>query len=291
MSDEAQRDAAPGQQLWTSLPAPDRIQGKQFNMRTLAIVFLTLAISGRLASSSQPQGEAQSNQQKARAILDRMIATMGGQNYMTLQNSYSEGRYGRFHNNVQVGGAQFFRYWQWPDKDRWELSKQRDVIYLYLGDVEWEITYRGAHEMDPKKDDSVRLALLRRRYALPVILRTWIDAPGTLLLYEGSTLAENRMAEKVTIITTTNDSVSILVNADTHLPAAKVYTIRDPQTRERDEEMEIYDNWRMVQGVNTPYSTALKHNGDIVRQEFLSAITYNTHPPEEIFSPKTFTHK
>jgi hypothetical protein len=275
-------------------------------MRTFAIVCLTLfAISGQPASSSGPparavlacwggpQGgnEAQSNQQKARAVLDKMIATMGGQNYLTVQDSYSEGRYGRFHNDVQVGGAVYFRYWQWPDKDRWELTKERDIVQLYVGDTAYEVTYRGAHEMDPKKDDGVRLALLRRHYSLENILRTWLSAPGTLLIDEGSTLAENRMAEKITIITADNDSVSILVNSDTHLPAAKVYTIRDPQSRERDTEIEVYDNWRMVQGINTPYSTALKHNGDIVRQQFLSAITYNNHPPENTFTPKLITHK
>lgn len=275
-------------------------------MRTLVIAFLallgssgqTVSTPGSLAGlvfacwgGQQQTNEAQTNQQKARAVLDKMIATMGGRNYLTVQDSYSEGRYGRFHNDQQVGGAEFFRYWQWPDKDRWELTKQRDVIQLYLGDTAWEITFRGAHEMDPKKDDSVRLALIRRHYALENVLRTWLNAPGTLLIDEGPTLAENRMAEKITIITADNDTVSILVNSDTHLPAAKVYQIRDPQSRERDTEIEIFDNWRMVQGINTPYSTALKHNGDIVRQVFLSSITYNNRPPENIFSTRTFTHK
>lgn len=259
-------------------------------MRIFAIVCLTLvSMAGGPASSSQGN-EAQSNQQKARAVLDKMIATMGGQAYLNVQDSYSEGRYGRFHNDQQVGGAKFYRYWEWPDKDRWELTDQRDIVQLYVGDQGWEITYRGAHEMDPVKDDSVRLALIRRRYALDRILRTWLNAPGTLLIDEGSTLAEARMAERISIITADNDAVTLLVNSDTHLPAAKLYTIRDPQSRERDEEMEIYDNWRMVQGINTPYSTALKHNGDFVRQQFLSAMTYNTHPPEGYFTPKVFRH-
>ena len=95
------------------------------------------------------------------------------------------------------------------------------------------------------------------------------------------------MTERITIINAQNDAVTLMVNMDTHLPVAKTYTIRDPNSRERDIEMEIYDNWRMVQGINTPYSTALKHNGDIVRQQFLSAITYNNRPPESIFSPHT----
>lgn len=265
-------------------------------MRTLVIIFLVLIGSGgRPASRAvQPGGqtnEAQSNQQKARAVIDKMIATMGGQAYLTVQDSFSEGRYGRFHNDQQVGGAEFFRYWEWPDKDRWELTKQRDVIQLYLGDTAWEITFRGAHEMDPKKDDSVRLAMIRRHYALENILRIWLNAPGTALFDEGPTLTEARMTERITIMNAENEAATILVNLDTHLPVARSFTIRDPQSRERDTETEIYDNWRMVQGINTPYSTAVKRNGDIVRQVFLSSITYNNRPPENIFSPRTFTHK
>src|SRR5262249_54228968 len=152
----------------------------------------------------------------------------------------------------------------WPDKDRWEITKQRDVVQLYLGDTAYEITFRGAHEMDPKKDESVRWTLIRHQYALPNILRTWLNAPGTALFYEGQSLAEGRMADRITIINAQNDAVTILVDTNTHLPVAKTYTIRDPQSRERDSESEIYDNWRMVQGVNTPYNTALTHNGDLV---------------------------
>jgi hypothetical protein len=260
-------------------------------MRILVTVCLALfGIAGRPALPAQ-SNEAQSNQQKARAILDKMIATMGGRNYLTVQDFYMEGRYGRFYHDKSSGTFEFFRYWQWPDKDRWEITKQRDVVQLYLGDAAYEITFRGAHEMDPKKDESVRWALIRHRYALPNILRTWLTTPGTALFYEGQTLAENRMAERITIINAQNDAVTILVDVNTHLPVAKTYTIRDPQSRERDQEMEIYDNWRMVQGINTPYNVATKHNGDLVRQEFLSSITYNSPPPENVFSPKTFTHK
>ena len=55
--------------------------------------------------------EATSNEQKARVWLKQLIDALGGQAYLTLHDSYSEGRYGRFHNESMVGGAVFFRYW------------------------------------------------------------------------------------------------------------------------------------------------------------------------------------
>lgn len=235
--------------------------------------------------------EAESNQEKARSILDKMIEALGGQAWMSLNDSYSEGRYGRFHNEVMVGGTVFFRYWEWPDKERYELTKQRDIATLYIGDRAIEVTFRGAHDLDPKKDDNVRLAIQRRHYTLEKLTREWMKDPRTLLLYEGQTLSANhRMTDRVTLINADNESVSVLIAPDTHLPAEKIFITRDPQTRDRDEEDEIFDNWRVVQGINTAFSDVIMRNGQIVRQQYLSNITYNNHPPESVFSPALISH-
>jgi hypothetical protein len=237
--------------------------------------------------AAAPVQSAQSNEQKARTLMSQMITTLGGEAYLTVQDSYSEGRYGRFHNEVMAASNVFFRYWKWPDQERYEITEQRDVVYIFQGDKEYEVIYRGSTELNPQKDDNVRQALLRRRHALDVVLRTWLNAPGTILLDEGPTVAESRMAERVTIINANNDSVTVLVSADSHLPIAKVFSVRDPQTRERDEEAEIYGNWRMVQGVNTPYSIQTKRNGQLIRTESLSNIVYNNHPPDSYFNPSS----
>lgn len=234
--------------------------------------------------------EANSNENTAHALLNRMIEAMGGQAYLTLQDSYSEGRYGRFHNETMVGGAVFYRYWEWPDKERFEVTKDRDIATLFLGEKVYEITYRGGKELDAQKDDSVRLGIIRRHYSLEQVLRVWMNEPGALLLDEGPTLADNKMTERVTIINSRNEAVSILISPDTHLPVAKRFSIRDPKTADKDEEEEVYDNWRMVQGVNTPYSVVVSHNGQIVRQQYLTAVSYNTHPPEDYFTPKLIVH-
>ncbi len=240
-----------------------------------------------LASLEAPSQTARSNEQKARAVIDQMIAALGGQAYLNIQDSYSEGRYGRFHNEQMVASNVFYRYWRWPDEERNELTEQRDVVYIFRDDKEYEVIYRGSTEMSPQKDDSVRQALLRRHHSLATVLRTWLNAPGTILLDEGETVAEARMAKKVTIINANNDAVTLLVSVDSHLPIAKVFSVRDPQTHDRDEEEEIYGNWRMVQGINTPYSVQIKRNGELVRQESLSSISYNTHPPDSYFDPST----
>jgi hypothetical protein len=260
-------------------------------MRFLFLVCLCLtAATGQQTSPTPPARAAMSNQQKARAVLDQMIDALGGQAYLNLQDSYSEGRYGRFHNQAMVATNVFFRYWRWPDQERFEITPQRDIVYLYLGDKEYEIIYRGSTELNPQKDENVRQALQRRHYALEVVLRVWLNEPGTLLLDEGSTLAENRMAERITIINPRNEAVTLLVSADTHLPIKKIFVVRDPQSREQDEETEVFDSWRKVQGVNTPFNIMVTRNGNIVRQLFFSNVTYNNHPEDSIFTRKLISH-
>jgi hypothetical protein len=251
----------------------------------LACLFLPAAW-GQQTSPAPAASPATSNQQKARAVIDQMIAALGGQTYLNVQDSYSEGRYGRFHNQVMVATNVFFRYWRWPDQERFEITPQRDIVYLYLGDKEYEVIYRGSTELNPEKDENVKQALQRRHYTLETVLRVWLNQPGTLLLDEGASLAENRMAERITIINSKNQAVTLLVSTDTHLPVKKIFTTRDPQTREHDEETETFDSWRMVQGVNTPFNILITRNGQIVRQLFFSTVTYNNHPDDSIFTPK-----
>jgi hypothetical protein len=258
---------------------------KEQNKHMKFLKVLCVLLAG--VSAAAPVQTAQSNEDKAHTLVSQMVTALGGQAYLTVQDSYSEGRYGRFHNEVMAASNVFFRYWKWPDQERYEITEQRDVVYIFQGDREYEVIYRGSTELNPQKDDNVRQALLRRRHTLDVVLRTWLNAPGTILLDEGPTVAESRMAEKVTIINANNDSVTVLISTDSHLPIAKIFSVRDPQSRERDEEAEIYGNWRMVQGVNTPYSIQTKRNGQLIRTESLSSITYNTHPPESYFTPSS----
>ena len=51
-------------------------------------------------------------------------------------------------------------------KNVFEVTKDRDIATLVLGEKVYEITYRGGKELDPQKDDSVRLGIIRRHYSL-----------------------------------------------------------------------------------------------------------------------------
>jgi hypothetical protein len=265
------------------LPASKRVL---VSMRIVALICLCVAsLYGQQNPSAKPADSAQSNQQKARTLIDQMIQALGGQAYLNAQDYYAEGRSGSFHNETLVSWGLYYRFWKWPDKDRVELTKQRDVVQLFLGDQVYEITYKGIHPIDLQKEERSRQGVVRRYYSLENVLREWLKAPDILLLDEGPSISEGHLGEKVTIVNSKNESVTLIVDTTTHLPLEKRFSTRDPRYRDRDEEVTIYGDWKVIQGVNTPRMTVIKRNGETIAQQIILNITYNTHPPESLFDP------
>jgi hypothetical protein len=226
--------------------------------------------------------------QKAKQILEDMIRALGGDAYLTLRDMKVEGRsYAFYHGRPSGLGALYWRFWEWPDKDRIELTKQRDVIELYLGDKGYETTYKGTATQEPKLVDEY---LRRRDHSLEVVIRTWLPAPGSIILYEGTAIVEQTLADKVTIMTGSNDSVTLAVDPRTHLPLKKTYSWRDPLDRQFDEESEVWGNYRMVQGINTPYSTVRYLNGEMSGQRFINNVSYNNGFDPAMFQTKGITY-
>ncbi len=230
---------------------------------------------GTLTAANDP------NVQRAKALLQQSVQALGGQAWLNIQDMREDGRSYRFHHgDPSGGGVQYWRFWKWPDKERDELTKQRDVIDIFNGDQGWEITYKGTHPMDP---DDLKEYLRRKDYTLEQVLRRWINEPGTAIFYEGAGLANNRSVEQVTIMNAKNQAVTISIDSQSHLPIKTAFELRDPQTGDRDQEAVIYDNYHVMQGIATPLSLTWFHNGDMLRQRFRHAVEYNVGIPESKF--------
>lgn len=225
------------------------------------------------------------NARQARALLEQAIQALGGDAYLNIHDIEQEGRsYSFYHGRPTSSGNLFWRYVEFPDKERIDLTKEKDVSVVYSGNKGYEITYKGAHEIEKKDlDDYLR----RRRFSLENMLRSWINDPMVALFYEGTALAGNLAAQQITLINSRDEAVSVFLDVDTHLPLKKTYSWRDPVDKERNTEEEIYDNYRPVQGVMTPWGFTRYYNGDMQSQRFLSGIKYNQGVDEAMFDPNS----
>lgn len=224
------------------------------------------------------------NVQKAYQALNDMIRALGGDAYLNVQNMEAEGRSYAFEHGQPSGmGTLFWSFWQWPDKYRIEVTKQRDIIELFLGDKGYEITYKGTAEQDPKDVDDY---LRARNHSLEWIMRKWLPASGTMVLYDGKAMVERNLAEQVTVLAADNDSATISIDAQTRLPVRVAYSWRDPADRQMDDASVIFSNYKLIQGVKTAYSTVRTKNGEMTGQKFMTAVRYNTNMPATLFETK-----
>jgi hypothetical protein len=241
-------------------------------------------VSSENASPVQGVPTDQENSRKARTILDQAIQALGGQAFLSFRDLTQEGRRYSFHRGRPNSlGTLFWRFQKYPDKDRIEFTKQRDVIRIYNGDKGYEVTYKGVHNVEMK--DDLEPYLRRRHYALFIVLRGWINEPGVALFYEGQTVAAQKQTDKVTIMNAKNEAVTLFFDIETHLPVKKTFTWRDPTDKERNVEEEIYDNYRSVQNIMTPFDNTSFFNGDMSAQSFLTSASYNRNFDDSFFDP------
>jgi hypothetical protein len=258
----------------------------------LSVIFgvrLTLPVGAQEESQqpSKPTGPSipvdQENARKAKAVLDKAIQALGGEAYLSVRDMQQEGRtYSFHHGRPTSNGVQFWRFVEFPDRERIEITKQRDIAVLYNGDKGYEITYKGPHPMEPK---DVTDYLRRRKFSLDMVLRKWAADPKVALFYEGNAVAAEQPALELTLINDKNESVTLYFDAETYLPIKKTFTWRDPDDKQRNLEEEIYDNYRLVQGIMTAYGFTRLFNGDMAVQRFLNSAKYNPGLNPAMFDP------
>lgn len=245
------------------------------------IILCAVAFAQAPSPSAKPIAPENENSRKARALLQQMIQALGGQAYLTFQTMEQEGQTYGFHDGKPTTlGAPFWQFYKFPDKTRVEVTKQRDIVYLYIGDKGYEKTYKGVAAMEPTQ---LRDYNRRHQHSLDIVLRQWLPDPGTALFYDGAAVAEQKPCDSVTLMNSKNDSVTIYIDSIKHLPVKKVFQWRDPADNLKNTEGQVYDNWRLEQGLMTAHTLLASHNGDTVSEQFLSVVRYNTNMPDAMF--------
>ena len=240
--------------------------------------------SGTNSAATQAIPVDQENARKARAIIDQGIKALGGDAYLNFSDLSSEGRRYSFHRGQPNSiGTLFWRFQKYPDRDRVEFTKKRDVLRIYNGDKGYEVTYKGVRNLEMK--DDLEPYLRRRHYALNVVLRDWLKQSGIALFYEGQTVAAQKQSDQVTIMNAKNEAVTLFFDIESHLPVQKRFSWRDPTDKERNVEEEVFDNYRSIQGIMTAFDDTTFFNGDMSGQSFLTSATYNQNLGESLFDP------
>lgn len=257
-------------------------------IRVLGLALLMLAAPAAMRTQTGDDTGAK-NAAQARTALDAMVKALGGDAWLNMQNKTMEGHVAAFfHGNPDLGTEETFEFHQWPDHDRIEVTKHRDVVEFFIGRQGWEVTYRGKK---PMEKDSLDDYLRRRDHSIETAVKVWMKDPNTILIFEGQHLAERHLADQVTLISPQNESVTILMDAQTHLPLRRVFEWRDPVYKDKNSDAEEYDDYHDVEGFPTPFTISRFKNDEPVRQYYVSKVHYNQQLPADFWDVDAAAHR
>ena len=275
----------------------------------LALLLYGLSAAQTTPTAAPPSGAAPTagnlndsdNARKARAVLDETTLTLGGDWYLTYQSKEETGRYyPLYHGRTTSTGIPYNYYIEYPDKDRFEIIRTKDIhvipgtidiggvksknkfdlVLIHNGDKGYETTYKGTAAQEP---EDLRNYLRRRPHSLEWIFRKWIRDPNVAFFTEGPSVVDGKECEGVTLLNGQNDSVSIYLDQNTHYPVKISYSWRDPKDKQKNVEEEIYDSYKLVQGIWTAHSITRYYNGETSQQRFVNTASYNQKLPDSMF--------
>jgi hypothetical protein len=242
--------------------------------RILLVALAALALAWPRTIETQTTDEASvQNAKQARAVLDAMVQALGGQAWLEMKNQTRQGHAAAFfHGQPDLGTTDYWEFHCWPDHDRIEFTKHRDVVQFYVGRTGMEVTYKGKAPLPQEQVDDF---LRRRDHSIETAVKNWLKDPNTILIYEGQRLAERHLADQVTLISPANEAITIQTDVQTHLPLRRTFQWRDPVYKDKNTDAEEYDDYHVVNGIPTPFNITRFRNDEMVRQQYLDHVSYN----------------
>ena len=250
--------------------------------RLLLAAWVVLSLHVRMTAQDHP---------KAREVVEAAIEAMGGDSYLQVRTSHSQGRYYGFDKEERTRA--FTRFQDWteyePIKWRFQLGKdeKRRKVTIYNLEIEKGWILEGKAHVEEIPEEAVQRFGRTAGQDMDVLFRKRLDEEGMHLYYYGpQDIAGSGEYEAVEFLDATNNAIVIFFDPQTHLPS-KWETHRTNQLGvRRKHEQELY-NWHTIQGVHTPLRYDSFIDGKKSTQRELEAISFNVDiPPEHFLEPK-----
>jgi hypothetical protein len=226
----------------------------------------------------------QDAQVKGRQLIDDAVKALGGEKFLSVQNRIETGRAYSFAFDTLSGlsVARFYtRYIPLdPSKSGMELAQQEhqglnknEAFYrLFREEGGWEVTFRGPTKLEKEQVERYHDSILHNVF---YILRNRLQEPGMIFEARGSDVIENTPMNLVDIIDSKNRVVTAYFHPTTKLPLRQKWDWRDPETRERFEEVTRFARFRNVDGTQWPFQTNRERNGRKTYEMFADTVVIN----------------
>lgn len=248
-----------------------------------------------LAVVAAGMASAQSAQEKGKRIVEAALAALGGERFLSMRDRIETGRAYSFYNE-QLRGLSvakiYTRYLTRPDppkpdflglRERQAFGKNEDSAILFTEDGKgWQITFRGARPVAEALLARFRDTTQRNFF---YILRQRLGEPGLIMESRGSDVWSNMPVEIVDITDADNRVTTVYIHSSTNLPVRQVFYRRDPQTKERHEEVTIFSKYRDVGGgVQWPHVIQRERDGEKIYEMYSDNVVVNQGLKDDLFT-------
>ena len=191
------------------------LRPKSFAARLLAVVALVAAVSASNARGAQQRPRRTEDPEKAKALVERAIAALGGATFLGVTSEVGVGTFTAFEQGRRGIPSPFVDTFVYPDKNRTEFGKKKTrVVQSNAGASGWK--YDASREALEDQGESETAAFQRfvRAHAGNVLRRFWRE-PGVKLHYLGrEEIGPREWAEGVAVEYPDGFEVELLFDAD-----------------------------------------------------------------------------
>jgi hypothetical protein len=268
-----------------------------FRAMACLILVLGLAMAPGKPAAAQPGQDLFPEQSaaKAKAILQQVIAALGGSAYLNVRDSDCEGRLAQYGHSGEVANFTLFHdQWLLPDKNRAEyITKGMNTILgsligieggvfimhggvlvtVYTADQGWMLDKSGVSD---QPEDVVKNFAEQVKSGMNIMLRSRMNEDGVEFRYAGPDLADLKEVEWIEFSDRDHRALRLAVEKSTHLPVRWVV--------ERTEITTSYAQFTTIDGVKTPFRVARAQNGRPLSQTYVASCKYNANLSTQLFT-------
>ena len=251
-------------------------------MKSTGPLFLSLALAAAPLA-------AETAQERGKRVVNEALQAVGGKAYLAMEDRVESGRAYSFFRQQLEGLSVATVYTRYltpvPGKpsvrERQILGKDESSGALFSPDGAWEITFRGARLLEPKRIDTWRDGTLRNVF---YILRQRLDEPGMDFYSRGSDLYDNLAVEIVDITDAAGLTVTVYFSRSNKLPVRQVLKRRNPEYKDFDTEETLFARYRGVGGVMWPLSIRRQRNGEKLYEIYSESVQINKNLRDDLFT-------
>jgi len=231
---------------------------------------------------------------RGKRIVDEAVKALGGEKFLQMEDRIESGRAYSFYRE-RLSGLSIAKIYttyitvaagrtgeDLGQRERQAFGKNEDSYVLFREDGAWDVTFRGARDLEADRVERYRDSTLRNIFYL---LRQRLQEPGLIIESQGIDVVDNVPVDIVNITDLQDRVIKVYFHQSLKVPVREAWSWRDPKTHERNDEIEVFARYREVKGgVQWPHEITRERNGEKTYQIFSDAVSINQSLTDNIFS-------